>query len=247
MSQKTLNNIKEIIKDRKHVNPKEIEKTLNLTVSTCRRYLIKLEETGFIKREFGEIIYVPDNYYIIDKDAKNEIFKNKLVKQKLAKKGAILAKSYNVIFVDASSTNYYLFDYLDKNIIIYTNSLLNANYAINNGFTKVNIISGLIKINTMTVIPTSSIELQRIRFPIAFIGVNAISAKNELMTAEINEGISKKIISEQSDFIVVLAEKEKFNHTSVYDFTSTSHTLVITDKQNWPLNNNFNILTISQN
>lgn len=244
MSQKILDNIKKMIKEKNIIKPKEIEDELNLTISTCRRYLMKLEESGFIRREFGEIIYIPDNYYHIDKDAKSEIFKNKNIKQKLAKKGAFLAKDYNVVFIDASSTNYYLFEYLDKNITIYTNSLLNANHAINNGFSKVNIISGLIKIKTMTIIPTNTIELQRIRFPIAFIGVNTISNKNELMTTEINEGISKKIISEQSDFIVILAEKEKFNHTSVYDFSSGTHTLVITDKNDWPNNDNFNVLNL---
>jgi hypothetical protein len=40
-----------------------------------------------------------------------------------------------------------------------------------------------------------------------------------------------------------MAEKEKFNHSSVYDFATTTHTLVITDKEDWPKNNNFNIMT----
>lgn len=245
MSQKILDSIKKIIKERNIVKPKEIENELNLTVSTCRRYLIKLEESNFIKREFGEIIYNNDNYFTIDKDAKNEIFRNKIVKQQLAKKGALLAKDYEVVFVDSSSTNYYLFEYLDKNKIIYTNSLLNASYAISNGFSKVNVISGLIKVQTMTIIPANTIDLKRIRFPIAFIGVNAISNKNELMTTEINEGIAKRLISEQSDFVVIMAEKEKFNHTSVYDFRTDTHTVVITDKSEWPRNNNFNVISLS--
>ncbi len=246
MSQVVLESIKKIIREQKIVKPKDIENKLELKTSTCRRYLIQLEESGFIKREFGEIIYNIDNYFTVDKDAKNEIFKNTSIKRKLAKKGAILAKEYPVVFIDASSTNYYLFEYLDKNKIIYTNSLLNASYAINNQFSKVNIISGLVKNKTMTIIPTNTIELERIRFPIAFIGVNTISTKNELMTTEINEGMTKKFISEQSDFVVILAEKEKFNHTSVYDFTTSTHTLVITDKMDWPKNNNFNLINIEQ-
>ena len=247
MSQKILESIKAIIKERNIVKPKDLENELDLTVSTCRRYLLKLEESGFIKRDFGEIIY-NDDYYKIDKDAKNEIYKNKTIKKQLAKKGAVLAKNYEVIFIDASSTNYYLFEYLDKNKIIYTNSLLNASYAINNGFTKVNIISGLIKNQTMTIIPTNTIDLTRIKFPISFIGVNAISNKNELMTTEINEGLSKKMISDQSDLVIIMAEKEKFNHSSIYNFSSTTHTIVITDKNDWPKNNNFNIIsTVEKN
>ncbi len=244
MSQKILDTIKKIIQERNIVKPKDLESELNLTVSTCRRYLMKLEESGFIKREFGEIIYNDENYYQIDKDAKNEIHKNKSIKKKLAKRGAYLAQKYEVIFIDASSTNYYLFEYLDKNKIIYTNSLLNASYAISNGFTKINIISGLIKNQTMTIIPTNTLDLERIKFPISFIGVNAISNKHELMTTEINEGISKKIISEQSEFVVIMAEKEKFKHSSVFNFATTTHTLVITDKEDWPDNDNFNIMTI---
>ncbi|MGL4252221.1 MAG: DeoR/GlpR family DNA-binding transcription regulator [Metamycoplasmataceae bacterium] len=245
MSKIILDELKNIIKERNIVKPKELEKELKLSVSTCRRYLIKLEQEKFIKREFGEIIYNDnDDYYRIDKNAKDEISRNKIIKQKLAKKGALLAKDYEIVFVDSSSINYYLFEYLDKNKTIYTNSLLNASHAISKGFSKVNIISGQVKIKTMTIIPTNLADLSRIKFPIAFIGVNAISNKNELMTTEINEGIAKKLISEQSEFVVIMAEKEKFNHNSIYDFKTDTHTLIITDKRDWPESNDFSILKI---
>ncbi|MGL5205668.1 MAG: DeoR/GlpR family DNA-binding transcription regulator [Metamycoplasmataceae bacterium] len=244
MSKIILDKLKSIIKERNIVKPKELEKELKLSVSTCRRYLIKLEQEKFIKREFGEIIYNNNDYFKIDKNAKEEILRNKIIKQKLAKKGALLAKEYDIVFVDSSSINYYLFEYLDKDKIIYTNSLLNASHAISKGFSNVNIISGKIKLQTMTIIPTNSSDLQRIKFPIAFIGVNAISNKNELMTTEINEGIAKKLISEQSEFVVIMAEKEKFNHNSLYDFKTDTHTLIITDKKDWPENNDFSILKI---
>ncbi|MGL5732981.1 MAG: DeoR/GlpR family DNA-binding transcription regulator, partial [Metamycoplasmataceae bacterium] len=236
--------LKSIIKERNIVKPKDLEKELKLSVSTCRRYLIRLEQEKFIKREFGEIIYNNEDYYKIDKNAKEEISRNKIIKQRLAKKGALLAKDYDIVFVDSSSINYYLFDYLDEDKTIYTNSLLNASQAISKGFSKVNIISGQVKLQTMTIIPTNLADLQRIKFPIAFIGVNAISNKNELMTTEINEGIAKKMISEQSEFVVIMAEKEKFNHSSLYDFKTDTHTLIITDKNDWPESNDFSILKL---
>ena len=42
-----------------------------------------------------------------------------------------------------------------------------------------------------------------------------------------------------------MAEKEKFNHSSVYDFSTKTHTLVITDKVDCTKNDNFNVMNIN--
>ncbi|MDE5774911.1 MAG: hypothetical protein K2H51_01110, partial [Malacoplasma sp.] len=74
--------------------------------------------------------------------------------------------------------------------------------------------------------------IKKINFPIAFMGVNGIDNCGRLTTPEKREGITKKIIANKSDLIVVLAEKHKINNKSLYDFTpDNKEILVITDHE----------------
>ncbi|MGL4342950.1 MAG: DeoR/GlpR family DNA-binding transcription regulator [Metamycoplasmataceae bacterium] len=248
MSIKLQNEIKEIIKSSLIIKPKDLEKKMNMTQSTCRRYLIKLEKEGFLKREFGEIIYKEKNKYSQDKIAINAINENIEIKKKLAKIGAFLAKDYDIIYIDSSSCNYFLFDYIEKkDTFIYTNSLINAKRAIEKGFTNIYIVSGYIKTNTFTIISNLDGIINKINFPISFMGVNAISSDNDFMTPEINEGEMKNKILKNSQLVVFLVEKEKFNQKSIFSFDNEgTNKIVISDIEKWKETSKFNLIKIKE-
>ncbi|MGL4647321.1 MAG: DeoR/GlpR family DNA-binding transcription regulator [Mycoplasmoidaceae bacterium] len=210
------NKIRDFLKENKITKTKEIEDRFQLTQSTTRRYLIALEEQKLIKRKFGEIIYIEDN--VLDVIAKEAIHKNIEEKKLIAKNAANFAKDHQLIYLDAGSTCYYLLDYLKKETIIYTNSLINAEKAINLGF-QVNIIGGKIKKKTRSIVEVDHNWLQKIKFPIAFMGVNGISANERLTTPDILEGIFKNSICNQSNLIIVLCEAKKIGVETFYDFT----------------------------
>ena len=66
------NKIFEYIKKHKIVKSKDIEKIFQLTQSSSRRYLIKLESQGLINRTFGEII-LNENKNFQDQKIENKI------------------------------------------------------------------------------------------------------------------------------------------------------------------------------
>lgn len=226
--------IVEYLKKNKVVKQKEIEAKFNLSLSTARRYLIKLENDGFVKRTFGEIIYIDNISSNKENNANKNIFNNVEVKKKIASVASNLIKGYETIYLDSGSSCYYLLEYIDKNITIYTNSILNANRAIKLGFKNVNIIGGTIKQETMSIVDIDVDFINKINFQISFIGVNGIDENGHMTTPEKKEGMTKKNIVNRSSLIVLLAEKNKIFKKSLYDFSPSNKDtkiIVVTDHQ----------------
>ncbi|QZE12117.1 DeoR/GlpR family DNA-binding transcription regulator [Mycoplasma sp. Ms02] len=221
------NQIKDLIKDKKVLKPREIQEAFNLTLATTRRYLLKLEQQNIIKRNFGEIIYIEEENSYIDSDAVVKINTDAETKKQIAQKAAQLVGDHKTVYLDAGSSCYYLLDYLPKDLIIYTNSIINAQRAIILGFESVNIIGGMIKPTTYGIVDLDLEFLSKITFPISFMGVNAISKDGCLMTPEKRECLSKAQIAEKSDLVIALAETKKFDRLSVFDFTPKNKTVIV--------------------
>lgn len=205
------------IEENKIVKPIQIQEHFNLTQSTARRYLIKLEEKNLISRNFGEIIF-NSNSVASDVDACTNINQNTILKKAIAKEAAKFSINHKMVFLDSGSLCYFMLEFLDKNIEIFTNSLLNARRASELGFTSINILGGKIKNKTLAIVDIDTSFLKNTHFPISFMGVNAICSEGNLWTPEISESKAKKSIINISKQIVVLAEESKFNKTSNFNF-----------------------------
>lgn len=226
------NDIVEFLKNNKIVKPKEIQERFSLTLSTTRRYLINLEQKKIIKRMFGEVILNDKNDNKFDLNATTNLTLNINIKKMLAKAAAKLCDGYQTIYLDSGSSCYYLLDFLDKNIEIYTNSILNSNRAISLGFNNVNILGGNIKHKTLSVVDVDLDFIKKVSFPISFMGVNGLSADERLTTPEKKEGIIKKLICSRSELIVIICEKEKINKRTFYDFTvENKNTIIVTNAE----------------
>lgn len=213
------------------VKTHEIETYFSLSQSTARRYLINLEKSGLIKRSYGEIIF--NNLKSIeDPNVVKSINSNLNSKKKIAKRAANLIQNNKTIFIDSGSMCYYLLDYIyDKEVEIFTNSILNAYKAIGLGFKRVNIIGGFIKHKTLSVVEISQDVLEKINFPIAFIGVNAIGSNGELKTPEKREAEVKQSVISKSKKVIILADKTKFETESVHNFRPKNKEIfIVTDK-----------------
>lgn len=232
------NEIVEFLKNNKIIKPKEIQEKFCLTLSTTRRYLISLEKKKIIKRMFGEIILNDESDNKFDLNATINLTANIDVKKMLAQVAAKLCDGYQTIYLDSGSSCYYLLDFLDKNIEIYTNSILNSNRAISLGFNNVNILGGNIKHKTLSIVDVDLDFIKKVTFPISFMGVNGISEDERLTTPEKKEGIIKKLICSRSELVVIMCEKEKLNKRTFYDFTvENKNTIIVT---NSPKSENIN-------
>ncbi|MGZ9428917.1 DeoR/GlpR family DNA-binding transcription regulator [Mycoplasma sp. AC157] len=221
--------INEYIRTKKILKPIEIEQKFQLTKSTARRYLLKLEEEGYVKRPFGEIVYNEKRNYL-DKIVIDEIKVNVEAKRSIARTAAVLAKDYLNIYLDAGSTCYYLLEYLDTDVNIFTNSIHNAMKAVEMGFKNIYVVGGKIKHKSLSTNSHDLSAIENFKFQIAFLGVSGIDENGKLTTTEIGDGKMKNFVAQHSELVVVLATEEKFGFGTFYDFTpSDKLVLVVTN------------------
>lgn len=111
-----------VLKQSKEVSVKELCSILYLSPATVRRDLTALEEKGLLKRNFGGAVLVEsfsDQLPLSIRSAKNIS-----QKKKLCERAAAYVSDGDTVFIDASSTTYFLPYYLKgkQDITVITNS-----------------------------------------------------------------------------------------------------------------------------
>ena len=104
------NQIMMLIRDKKEISVKELCALLYLSPATVRRDLSALEKQGLIKRSYGGAVLTEifsDQLPLAVRSAKNIS-----AKKKICAKAARFIENGDTIFIDASSTAYFLAPYL---------------------------------------------------------------------------------------------------------------------------------------
>lgn len=109
---KRQNDLMSLLRDQKELTVKELCAALFSSPATIRRDLRVLEEKGLLKRSFGGAVLVED--YSNQQPRALRYSTNVLQKKALCAKAARLVRDGDTIFIDASSTTYFLAPYLKK-------------------------------------------------------------------------------------------------------------------------------------
>ncbi len=106
-----------------YVTVKQLCSALYASESGIRRDLKALEQQGVIKRSYGGATLVGNFSNIVTFN--NRIRQSSDAKRRIAKKAAALVKSGDVVFLDQSSTTFYLADELSKisSLTVVTNNV----------------------------------------------------------------------------------------------------------------------------
>ena len=117
------NEIIEILNTRGFVSVTELSGLLYASESSIRRDLARLEERGIVKRSYGGAECILSGSHVLPFDTRNCDFVEE--KNVIAKKALGLIKEGDVIFLDQSSTSYFLALYLRnfKDITVVTNNI----------------------------------------------------------------------------------------------------------------------------
>lgn len=133
---KRQNDILSLLRNNKELTVKELCAALYSSPATIRRDLRELEEKGLLKRSFGGAVLVEDYSNQLPHDLR---YSTKVQQKKaLCARAAQLVSDGDTIFIDASSTTYFLVPHLKKlsDITVITNnpalSLLLAQMKIHN-------------------------------------------------------------------------------------------------------------------
>lgn len=104
------NEILDLLKKEREMTVKELCARLFCSPATVRRDLFELEKQGLIKRSFGGAVY-SDSFFDQQPLALRGV-ENVAAKQRICARGAALLKGGETVFVDASSTSFFLAPYL---------------------------------------------------------------------------------------------------------------------------------------
>lgn len=198
--------IKDYIVKKRIVTNDELSDNFDISVQTVRKYLTKLEKKGSIVRNHGgaKAGSTFTDRLIIDVDSK----------RKIAKACASLLNNDDTIFIDSSSTYYFIVDYLPSNINlnIVTASVPLALRLKDLTENKIFLIGGYISDTTYGTYFTDSFSsISNIIFDKSFFGVTGFSFDFEF-TEDNEESLNfQNKIRKNSKKIIIGASSKKEN------------------------------------
>ncbi|WP_311481793.1 DeoR/GlpR family DNA-binding transcription regulator [uncultured Anaerococcus sp.] len=215
-----------ILKNRK-VSNNELSDHFKLSIQTIRKYLSKLENKGSIVRTHGgaESCSTFTDRLIIDVDSK----------RKISKMCASLLENNDTIFIDNSSTYYFMADYLPKDLqlIVVTASVPLALRLKDLTSNKVFLIGGYVSDVTYgTYFPGSFSNVSNVIFDKSFFGTTGFSQEFEFtenneesikIQTEISNNSKKRIIGASANKEKHIGNEKTFKFSDIDIFITENN------------------------
>ena len=219
--------LEKVMKD-KFVSLEYLVKALDTSESTVRRDLDELESERKLRRVHGGA----ESLHFLQEEESNQekSIKNIQEKTRIAQKAASLIQEYDVIFIDAGTTNELLVNELhDPSVTVVTNSIHHATKLVERNIPTV-IIGGVVKRSTDASIGGVALnQIGQLNFDKAFIGINGID-DGFFTTPDMEEGAVKRAILENAKRTYVLADASKLGQTSFAKVAPISRARLITNQ-----------------
>ena len=219
--------LEKVTKD-KFVSLEYLVKALDTSESTVRRDLDELESERKLRRVHGGA----ESLHFLQEEESNQekSIKNIQEKTRIAQKAASLIQEYDVIFIDAGTTNELLVNELhDPSVTVVTNSIHHATKLVERNIPTV-IIGGIVKRSTDASIGGVALnQIGQLNFDKAFIGMNGID-DGFFTTPDMEEGAVKRAILENAKRTYVLADASKLGQTSFAKVAPISRARLITNQ-----------------
>lgn len=215
----------QIIKEKGTTNIHELAHEMDVSEMSIRRDCKALEQMGTVKISFGKIEYSDSN----DGHDKNQQIE--LINSKIAKVASGYIENDQMIFINSSSTAIKLLDYLnEKRVNVLTNNLRAIEKVLSSESSL--LLSGG-ELRNGAKILTGDIaqeSFQNIRASVSAIGCGGLSINGGLTTNNIHEAQINRIIVQNCEKLIVLANYTKINKTANFTVGSLKDIdLLITD------------------
>lgn len=222
--------ILDILKQRKIISTKELEKQLFCSTSTLRRELIKLENEHIIIRSHGEISLVSANN--IEYNYLTRKLEHENPKKIIADIASTFLTNNQSIFLDSSTTASYLIPYLENfsHLRVITNGLESALKLSMIDNVSLYFAGGYIKNNTNSALGDfTTAFLDNFHTDLAIFSCRGL---DRFGTYEANheQALIKKRMIENSSSNILLVDHTKFNTSHYFKLSSYQHIdSIITD------------------
>ena len=211
------NEILSLLRSCNYVTVEFLAKELHISASSIRRDLAVMESRRLVKRRHGGAELVTSGNRMIPFSMRSH--ENFLQKKRIAKAAASLVHSGDVVYLDGSTTSYYMIEYLVpiKNITVVTNSIDSisrlAQYDIHAFCT-----GGHVSRENKAVLTGNYTEhlIRNIHADYFFFSVQAINGDGNIYDCYESEVPVRKQMLECATTKVLLSDSSKFNCTSVF-------------------------------
>lgn len=198
----------------------ELAKALDVSDGTVRNDLNALEEEGRLKRVHGGAVLKEQNQF------QNNSFvrrygQNVVAKIMIARKAAFLVKDGDSIFLDASSTAYYLARELSKlrELRIVTNGFEVARELAENPSNNVILIGGVVNNNSSSVTGLLSERIiEEMSIEKTFLSCSGFSLERGMTEILLAEAQIKRKVIESSQQLYALVDSSKFGREDLTPF-----------------------------
>lgn len=200
-----------------------LSQKIHISQSSIRRDLKKLEQKGLITRSYGGA----EIKNSVNRQIPFYLRSHKNVKEKsiVAEKAAALVKPGDVVFLDSSTSTYFMLEYLKniKEITVITNCIasmaLCSEYDINSFF-----IGGQLNPENQACCVGSHTEdfINSFHADLCFFSVQSITKDGILYDCFSNEIMPRRLMIKNSEKKVFLCDNSKINHFSAYKLCEVS-------------------------
>lgn len=208
--------IRQILQEKQKIKMSDLVREFNVSVETIRKDILTLENSKILKREKG---------YITLLEAPNEMPISLRNQEHMKEKRAIMKKACSyikegmIVYLDAGSTCQAGIVYLQniKNITIVTNSIFVA-YKCSLLNMHILLIGGDISNNAYRSYGNLATEtIDYIHIDLAILGTKGFQGTHSFTSYE-NEYILKRHVLQQSEKIIVVADRHKFHNPAEYPY-----------------------------
>lgn len=206
--------IKELILEKKSATVSELSKMFSVTDETIRRDLSCLEKDGVLMRSYGGAFIQTGVENQIDSNIRSTVYvENKTV---IAQKCKRIIHNGDVIFLDNSTTAYYVAKQIDHmRLTIVTNSLSITNLLGNDENIRLIMVGGFYSPKEQAFYGSNTQEaMEKYYFDKAFLSCRTLSIENGVTDSYDQWAQVRKTIIERSKERYLLADFSKFNQTS---------------------------------
>lgn len=224
------NQIKRLLEQQGKLTVADVVNAMNISPATVRRDFIAMEEQGLLTRFHGGVKSADSpspKVAALDQ----RILDDNTYKRAIARKAATFVCDHDFIYLDTSSTVYYMLAYIQAiDITIVTNSYLLLPHLVERGI-RTYVLGGFVESGGNILYENSKSQIAGMPFDKAFLGVYGYNKDKGLSGYNPFEGELKKQILAQSSQSYVLADHSKFNRHGFYNYASPDSVTVITDSE----------------
>lgn len=221
--------ILEILSNNEIVSTDSLMKVLDVSVSTLRRDLMKLENEKKITLLHGGGVRISQKATELNITTKLEL--NKEAKERIARRATSLVENGDTIFMDPSSTTYLMIPFLiGKDITVVTNGISHINLLTNMDIPCI-MIGGSIKKTTNSCIgPITESTLKTFYFNKCFLGASGFSISSGITNHDIHERVIKLLALKNSSQPYFLLDHTKYGVVTMVQVASLDEYPILIDE-----------------